>query len=71
MGEPTLYFAGQDDSSHWYVVPVSMREEWRKFRELDWLTDLTPEQDAIADKMEEFRLSGGIGEIEFFLPSKG
>lgn len=29
------YFFSQDNSTHWYVVPVSKRKEWDKWNNLD------------------------------------
>lgn len=29
------YFLSQDQSCHWYIIPVSKREEWSKFNALD------------------------------------
>jgi hypothetical protein len=28
------YFLSQDQSSHWYVVPVSKQEEWEEWNDL-------------------------------------
>lgn len=29
------YFLSQDNSCHWYIVPVDKRAEWSAWRELD------------------------------------
>lgn len=29
------YFLDQDDSCHWYIVPVGNREEWMHWRDSD------------------------------------
>lgn len=35
MSKPTRYFFDQDSSSHWYMVPESIREVWTRWQALD------------------------------------
>lgn len=67
----TVYFFTQDDSSHWYMVPVDKRERWTR------LTNRLPEiegwdeydyDNAIDNEFGHFRTNGGIDHIEF-IPS--
>lgn len=33
--EPERYFLDTDNSSHWFIVPVSRKAEWQAWNELD------------------------------------
>lgn len=58
------YFFTQDESSHWYMIPVELKEVWDRLAHLDdcW------EYDAWR-QIEEHRLGGGINDITFEKPS--
>jgi hypothetical protein len=60
---PKKYFFSQDYSSHWYMVPVELRETWNKYT----INDLED-----YDEIEEFErifgqysTGGDISHIEF------
>lgn len=58
------YFFDQDTSSHWYMIPFDMRDNWNKLN--------IENEDDVYEMFEEvfgqYRLSGGIEHINF-LPS--
>ena len=35
QSEQARYFLDQDQSSHWYIVPLDRQEEWREWCNLD------------------------------------
>jgi hypothetical protein len=61
--KPQRYFLSQDNSSHWYLVPVENREEWDAWCNLD-------EDDEAAWDAPDFarRLDGGPNGITFSDP---
>lgn len=64
---PQAYFFDRDDSSHWYMIPVELREEWIALNKLD--PDDEENWDAF-DKFEDYRTGGGICHIEFTVTKK-
>lgn len=62
------FFFDQDSSSHWYMVPVDLKEQWNKLNTSD-----EDDQDTI-DEFEkifaEYRTGGDISSITFENPSK-
>lgn len=57
------YFFGQDQDSHWYMIPSELREEWCKYTIND-LEDYD-EIDEFISKFSQYMTGGGIGDIEF------
>ena len=66
------FFFTQDDSSHWYMIPVEKRGRWKQ------LNNRLPEiegwdeydyNEAIDDEFGSYRTGGGISHIEF-IPTK-
>ena len=60
------YFFDQDCSSHWYMVPVSLREDWVLLN-----TDDEDDYDTISkfeSKFGQYSLGGGITNITFENP---
>jgi len=57
------YYLTQDNDSHWYVVPVTKRDEWNAWLELD-------EDDEAAWEAPEWALRtyGSPGVVEFENP---
>ena len=39
MTKKQRYFLDEDESYHWYLVPVSMRATWDRWRDLDHDTE--------------------------------
>ena len=62
------FFFDQDSSSHWYMLPVDLKEQWNKLNTSD-----EDDQDTI-DEFEkifaEYRTGGDISNITFENPSK-
>jgi hypothetical protein len=58
------YFFDQDSSSHWYMVPESIRDVWTKWRDLD--PDL---EEAWEAPKGAIQLDGFPGTISFENPS--
>lgn len=58
------YFFAQDDSCHWYMIPVEKRELWRSMSDIDIDSDegYAAWQEAGFD---DYRTGGGIDDIEF------
>lgn len=62
------FFFTQDDSCHWYMIPVEKRDRWRQLNkrrpEIEgW--DEYDYDDAINDEFGDYRTGGGISDIEF------
>jgi hypothetical protein len=67
---PQKFFFSQDDSCHWYMIPVERREEWEKAR------DLNLDRDEGYDEWqkgnwEDYMTGGGIDDIEFTPTTSG
>lgn len=58
------FFFDQDESSHWYMIPSSRREEWNKAREMNIDTDAGYDQWCI-EGWDNYRTGGGINDIDF------
>lgn len=68
-----LYFFSQDDSCHWYIIPVHLRERWNYLHQCAQSNhEDTAEKynDMINDEFGQYRTGGGIDNIEFYLPEK-
>jgi hypothetical protein len=62
------FFFDQDCSSHWYMVPLELKEEWNRLN-----TDDEDDQDTIDefnDFFGEYTLGGDITQITFENPIK-
>lgn len=58
------YFLSQDDSCHWYLIPVSKRKEWEEWRNLS-------EDDPASWNTPNFTIGiDGPSNIEFYLDDK-
>lgn len=71
----TKYYFTQDESSHWYMIPVELRNQWNDLYEKiltvgeysdEWYF-LIDEFDVIFSK---YRTGGGISDIEFYIEEK-
>lgn len=66
--ENERFFFSQDCSSHWYMVPVRLKEEWNRLN-----TDDEDDQDTLDEfnsVFGEYSLGGGITHITFENPIK-
>lgn len=62
------HFFAQDESSHWYMIPVDLRDRWQQLNNQLPEIEGWDEEDynsAIDDEFGDFRTGGGIGHIEF------
>jgi hypothetical protein len=61
------YFFDQDESSHWYMVPLELKEQWDVFT----VNDLDDEDvDRFNEIFGEYMTGGGITDISFSDPQK-
>jgi len=67
---PKKFFFSQDDSCHWYMIPVERREEWSKASDLNLDTDEGYDEWQNGN-WEDYRTGGGIGDIEFTPTTSG
>lgn len=67
------FFFTQDDSCHWYMIPVEKRERWNF---LNMIAESQNEEtseganELINDEFGEYRTGGGISDIEFIPTQK-
>lgn len=59
------YFFIQDESSHWYMIPVDLKKRWNE------LCERCNDEDEDAfnilnDEFAQYRTGGGISNIEFY-----
>lgn len=66
--EKERFFFDQDCSSHWYMVPVSLREEWNRLNTDD--EDDYEKIEEFEDTFGQYSLGGGITHITFENPIK-
>lgn len=59
--EEDRFFLGQDNDSHWYIVPADNRDEWEAFLDDD-------EADSVPDFAE--RLNGHPSQLTFERPEE-
>lgn len=64
MRKKVRYCFVQDESSHWYLIPVSKRKRFVELNELD--TDESADQLNI--EFERYLTGGGYGHINFTDP---
>lgn len=57
------YFFAQDESCHWYMIPVLLRERWERLNREE--TDEA--EDIINTEFSQYRTGGGISDIEFII----
>jgi hypothetical protein len=60
------YFFAQDDSCHWYMIPVEKRELWNELNSIDTETDHW--YDRWCDAGFDSYRTDGISHIEFVIP---
>ncbi len=58
------FFFSQDGDSHWYMIPVSLKERWNKYSN----EDSDEAEDIINSEFGQFRTGGGISNITFENP---
>lgn len=69
--EPVRYFFDQDDSSHWYMVPEELQEEWMEWSDTTYEDQMGEERfESLTDKFDQYRLGGGINHIMFERPEE-
>lgn len=62
--KPETFFFAQYDSCHWYMIPTEKRELWDELSQLDLYEG--DNYDKWCDSyLEDYRLYGSIGDIEF------
>ena len=64
--ENKRFFFDQDCSSHWYMVPVDLKDEWKRLN-----TDDEDDYETISefeDVFGQYSLGGGISHITFENP---
>ena len=61
------YFFAQDDSCHWYMIPVEKRTRWNEVNKMDIDTD---EGYEAWQEFNDYLTGGGIGDIEFSIDDK-
>lgn len=64
---PHRYFFDQDQSSHWYMIPEGLRDDWDELMVRD--EDDEENNEEIEDNFSEYRLDGGIRYYSFTDPS--
>lgn len=75
---PERYFFDQDESSHWYMIPVRLREEWKRweylceryYSECEMMDSEVNEMEVLDSIFDKCRLSGGINYITFENPKE-
>jgi len=61
--ERAKYFFTQDNSSHWYMIPVTLRAEWRELI----TKDCEKHDEIINEDFSKYRTGGGIDHVEFYI----
>lgn len=64
-----IYFFDQDESSHWYMLPIELKEKWVEMTTND-IGDDYDKQEEFQDLFNEYMLGGGINNISFENPNK-
>ncbi len=60
------FFFDQDESSHWYMIPLSLKSRWLS---LNSQND-DESNDLVDSEFGEYRTNGGITDISFENPQK-
>jgi hypothetical protein len=55
----------QDESSHWYVIPTGMRDEFRRLEELA-CDDDNDALDEFIDKFNKYRTGGDVNNVQLY-----
>lgn len=62
------FFFSQDESSHWYMIPTSLKSRWKELNSRG--EDDDEANDLIESEFGQYRTGGGIENISFENPQK-